>query len=240
ELAREARNHRRGARARAAAKPRGHEHHVGAVERLDDLLGVLERRLPADVRIGARAQAFRQLAADLQLDRGGILPERLQIGVGDDELDALEAHVDHAVDGVAPAAANADHFDARARAALLFEAQPQAFGLPTIVGVAGDVGIGHVRVAPLKEFFEEAAEASRDPTQRARPYRHTRRLTHEIAIAIQHQPDARRKRRAVDVIGQAAYARRTSAADREVEDLLGDFRHPVEDRAAAGPHDARV
>ena len=41
--------------------------------------------------------------------------ERLQVGVGDDELDAVEADAHHAVDGVAAAAADADHLDPRAR-----------------------------------------------------------------------------------------------------------------------------
>ena len=59
-------------------------------------------------------------------------------------------------------------------------------------------------------------------------------------MRVQHQPDAGRKRRAVDVIGQAADAGRAAAADRQVEDLLGDLRHAVEHRAAAGQHDARV
>ena len=40
--------------------------------------------------------------------------ERLQIRVCGDELDALDLGADHAVDGVASAAAHADHFDLRA------------------------------------------------------------------------------------------------------------------------------
>jgi hypothetical protein len=39
----------------------------------------------------------------------------LQIGVGDEEVDALDAGLDHAVDRVAAAAADADDLDARAR-----------------------------------------------------------------------------------------------------------------------------
>ena len=55
--------------------------------------------------------------------------QRLQVGVGDDELDAVEAGLHHAVDGVAAAAADADHLDARAGVRLFVEAQPQALGL---------------------------------------------------------------------------------------------------------------
>ena len=41
----------------AAAQAGGEEDHVGAVEQLEDLLGVLERRLAADLGVGAGAQA---------------------------------------------------------------------------------------------------------------------------------------------------------------------------------------
>src|SRR5207302_407669 len=115
--------------ARAAAKSGRDEDHVGAVERLDDLVRVLQRRLPSDVRVGAGAESLRQLAADLQLDRRGTGPERLQIGVGDDELDAVETDLHHAVDGVAAAAADADDFDAGSGGSLFVETQSQALGL---------------------------------------------------------------------------------------------------------------
>ena len=57
ELAGQAGDHRRGAGAGAAAEPGRDEHHVGAVERFDQLLGVLERRLAADVRDRRRRRA---------------------------------------------------------------------------------------------------------------------------------------------------------------------------------------
>ena len=102
---------RRGAGAGAAAQAGGDEHHVGAFERLDDLVGVFERGLAADLGIGAGAEAVGQLDAELELDRGARHPQRLQVGVGDHEIHALDAGVDHAVDGVAAAAAHADDLD---------------------------------------------------------------------------------------------------------------------------------
>jgi hypothetical protein len=135
ELAGEARDHRCRAGAGAAAQTGGDEDHVGAVERLDDLVGVFERRLPADVRIGAGTQPLGQLAADLQLDGGGVGVERLAIGVRDDELDAVESGLHHPVDGVAAAAADPDHLDPGAGAALFVEPQSQPLNLFTDVGV---------------------------------------------------------------------------------------------------------
>ena len=39
--------------------------------------------------------------------------QRLGVGVGDDEIDALQAGLDHVVDGVAAGAADAEHGDPR-------------------------------------------------------------------------------------------------------------------------------
>ena len=125
ELRRQAGDDRRRAGAGAAAEAGGDEHHVGAVERLNQLVGVLERRLAAHVRVGASAEALGELAADLDLHRRRVDLQRLQVGVGDDELDALEAALHHARDGVAAAAADAHDLDAGAGAAILVEPQPQ-------------------------------------------------------------------------------------------------------------------
>src|SRR5207247_10493821 len=84
-----------------------------------------ERRLAADVRVGARTEPFGELRANLDFVRGAAQLQRLQIGVHDDELDAVEARLDHAIDGVAAASAHPDHLDPRARPAFLIELQPQ-------------------------------------------------------------------------------------------------------------------
>ena len=107
----------RGAGAGAAALAGGHEDHVGALQRLLDLVAALVGRAVADLGVGAGAEAARELAADLQLDVGVAHLERLRVGVDRDELDALQAGVDHAVDGVGAAAADADDLDDRQVAA---------------------------------------------------------------------------------------------------------------------------
>ena len=121
-LAGQRRDDRSGAGAGASAESGGDEDHVGAFERLDDLVGIFERGLAADFRIRARAEAVRQLHAELQLHGRVRHAQRLQVGVGDDELDALHAGIDHAVDGVAAASAYADHFDLGVVAGLFVEA----------------------------------------------------------------------------------------------------------------------
>src|SRR5205814_1665874 len=67
--------------------------------------------LTADIRIGARAQTLGQLVPDLDLDRRRTDAQRLQIRIGDDELNAIEAHLHHPVDGSTAAATDADDFD---------------------------------------------------------------------------------------------------------------------------------
>ena len=74
-----------------------------------DAVVVVDRRSVADLRVRARAQAARDLGADVQRDVRGALLERLQVGVDGDELDALDARLDHPVDGVHACAADADH-----------------------------------------------------------------------------------------------------------------------------------
>ena len=61
------------------------------------------------------------LLADLDLDVGLGAGQRLGVGVDRDELHALEVLLDHAVDGVAAAAADADTFIRAFCAAGLFE-----------------------------------------------------------------------------------------------------------------------
>ena len=101
----------RGSGAGAAAESGGDEDHVGAFEGFDDFVGVFERGFASDFGIGAGAEAVGELHAELDLDRSARELERLEVGVGDHELDAFEVRLDHAVDGVAAAAADADDLD---------------------------------------------------------------------------------------------------------------------------------
>src|SRR5437764_1887840 len=95
----------------AAAHAGGDEHHVRVSAQLGELGAALVGRIAALGPVGARAQAARDLAADVDLDVGVAIVERLHVGVDRDELDALERRRDHAVDRVAAAAAGADHLD---------------------------------------------------------------------------------------------------------------------------------
>ena len=67
ELARDARDDRCGAGACSAALARGDEHHVAAAKRGLDLVVRLLCGAAADLRIGAGAEALRELAADVDL-----------------------------------------------------------------------------------------------------------------------------------------------------------------------------
>ena len=103
----------RRARARAAAHAGGDEDHVGAGERLGDPLGVLQGGLAADLGVRARPHPLARSRAELDLLCGPVDPEGLQVGVRGDELHAVEAGLDHPVDGVPAAAADADDLDPR-------------------------------------------------------------------------------------------------------------------------------
>ena len=60
---------------------------------------------------GAGAEPAGPFRAQLNLVRRQRTIERLQIGIGRDEIDPLQVAVDHGVQGVAAAAADADHLD---------------------------------------------------------------------------------------------------------------------------------
>ena len=107
----DARDHRSAAGARAATFAGGHEDHVGALDGRLDLLGVVLGGTLADVGIGAGAETTGGVTTDVELDVGVAHQQRLRVGVDRDELDALEADLDHPVHGVDAAAADADDLD---------------------------------------------------------------------------------------------------------------------------------
>src|SRR5688572_23685554 len=91
----------------------------------------------------------------------------------------------------------------------------------------------------LQEFLEQRSQPSGDASERAGANR-PGRLHHLIPVRVHHEPDCRRIGRTVDVIRESPDAGWTSAADRQIEDLLGDLRHALEHRPAAGQDDPGV
>src|SRR5690606_33548771 len=89
------------------------EDHVGTVDEVTDALAVFHGGLAADIGIGAGAQALGDVRAELERGLGVDLVERLCIGIGTDELDAIHGILDHVLDGIASAAADTDHLDNR-------------------------------------------------------------------------------------------------------------------------------
>src|SRR5687767_5438726 len=79
-----------------------------------------------------------------------------------------------------------------------------------------------------EELFENAPEPPGHTAERsctAAPC-----VWRAIAMRIQRQPDRCSKRRTVHVVGHAAYTHGTAPPDRQVENLLRDFRHAFENR----------
>ena len=106
-------DHRRSASAGAAAHAGSDEAHVRALERRIDLIERLFGGGAADLRPRAGAKPLRDLEPELDppVRERGI--ERLSIGVGDHEVDALDVGAHHVGDGVAARTANSDHADPR-------------------------------------------------------------------------------------------------------------------------------
>ncbi len=106
-------DHRGRAGAGAAALARGDEDHVGALQRLLDLIPGLGRGARADLWVATGAEPTGELLADRKLDVGVTGLQRLRVGVDGDELDAADARVNHAADRVGAAASGAHHLDHR-------------------------------------------------------------------------------------------------------------------------------
>jgi hypothetical protein len=106
-----ARDHGRRAAAGAAAHAAGDEHHVGALHQRLDLFSGFLRGLLADLRAAARAEALGELIADTEPLRRVRQHERLRVSVDRDEFDPANPLLDHPVDGVRTAAADANHLN---------------------------------------------------------------------------------------------------------------------------------
>ena len=76
-----------------------------------DLVLALFRSTLADLRVRTCTAALGQLGAQLHLDGGMVLDQGLLVGIHCDKFNALQAVADHAVHGVAAAAADTDHLD---------------------------------------------------------------------------------------------------------------------------------
>ena len=97
--------------ARASPFAGGDEHHVGALQDLLDLVGMLFRCAPPDIGIGAGTEAARGLSADVELDLGVGHQQGLRVRVDSDELHAMETCLDHPVHGVHAASADPHDLD---------------------------------------------------------------------------------------------------------------------------------
>ena len=113
EFARDLRDDRSCAGAGAAAHAGGDEHHVRAGEMIANFVDHLFGGGATDLGLRAGAETFGHLRAHLDDALGLRHRERLRVGVGDDEVDALQARRDHVVDGIAAGAADAEHGDPR-------------------------------------------------------------------------------------------------------------------------------
>src|SRR6185503_4451125 len=105
----------------AAAHAARDEHEVRALERARDFIAILINRLAADIGPRAGAKPARELLSDLHLHVRLRRDQRLRIRVHRDELDTLEVFVDHAIDGIATATADAHHLHASVLGRALFE-----------------------------------------------------------------------------------------------------------------------
>ena len=98
---------------RSAAHAGRDEGHVAAGETILDVVGAFFGGGRPNVGPRARAEAGREFAADLNPALRLGMGERLRVGIGNDEFDALELRGDHVVDRIAASTADAEDQNAR-------------------------------------------------------------------------------------------------------------------------------
>jgi len=98
---------------RTAPQACGNEHHIAAVNRFPDLLQVFLGRLGAGFRVATRPQTLGEIHSQLNLHWRQTSFQSLEIGIGRDELDAVEPRADHVIDGITAPATNSQHLDFR-------------------------------------------------------------------------------------------------------------------------------
>ena len=104
-------DHRRGAGAGAAAHAGGDEDHVLVFQFGHYLADRLFGGGAPDIGFRTRAKALGNGLAKLDALVGVGQLKRLCVGIGDNEIDAMQIRLDHIVHGVAAGAANPDHGD---------------------------------------------------------------------------------------------------------------------------------
>ncbi len=103
--------------------PVPYEHQVRALDRLEYVLTVFLGRLLADLGVCARAKAFRQLYADLNLLVRMRQAQRLLVRVDRNELHTSKSILNHTVDRVISRAAYSNDLNLRELADLDVEFQ---------------------------------------------------------------------------------------------------------------------
>ena len=111
----------------AAAHARRDEQHVRAAEDVGDPVAVLQGRLAAHFGVRTRPETLGHGRAELERGLGVEAPKRLGVGVGGDEVDAVDVAAQHVLDGVAAAAADADHLDDGVLRGAVYEFKHGAF-----------------------------------------------------------------------------------------------------------------
>src|SRR5262249_28834333 len=97
------------------------EDHICSFEHLNDLLGVFEGGFATNLWIGPRPEAIGELLADLNLHGSLRHLKRLQVRVGNDELNSLHLRCNHAIHGVTATTTNSNDLDNSAVGWSLFQ-----------------------------------------------------------------------------------------------------------------------
>ena len=147
------RHHGGRAGAGAAAHTGGDKDHLGAFQRVGDLVLALFGGALADLGVRTGAAALGELGAQLDLLRSFGVEQRLLIGVHRNELDPGQAGLHHAVHSVTAAAAYADDLDIGHILHFFVENECHECIPLKCKSVSGSFGCGSKMGALTRDFF---------------------------------------------------------------------------------------
>jgi hypothetical protein len=119
----------------------------------------------ADLGPRTGAQALGDLRPQLDAPFGRRSVQRLRVGVGDEEIDALDACRDHVCDGIAARAADADHRDARREVGVLLVRDGEVEG--HVRGLSWKLSQGKLKNGMRLRVGRRATEIGCAPVRRA-------------------------------------------------------------------------
>src|SRR5271169_401268 len=204
----------------------------------------------ADIGLRAGPEPLGDLGAHLDDALGLRHGQRLRVGIGDDEIDALQSGGDHVVDGIAAGPAYAEYRDPRLQLANVRDVEIDSHGCLSITRALVRPGRRPRELVKVEWAGKDSSEALTKPSSdfseiAVSPCSELPRMPRfdvfkMSVLGIDQEPGGNREGRALRLVGQPAEAERATDSDRPVEDPGGKLKGSGELRSPAAQYHSRL